>query len=128
MWIYGSRRFSDDVELMLGRRVPMFFNMLLGYVTPLLLTIALFLVLWQFKPPTYGDYQYPWVCRIAGWILASLPVIPVPVIAAVTVYKAKGSFIERLKASCTPDSSWKPSLNKYKELYRKQNGDMTGDC
>ncbi|XP_046543628.1 sodium- and chloride-dependent glycine transporter 2-like [Haliotis rubra] len=99
-------RFSGDVELMLGRRVPMFFSIMLGYITPGFLTIALFLVLWRFQPPTYGDYQYPWVCQVAGWILASMSVIPVPVMAVVTLLKAKGSFMDRLAASCRPKDSW----------------------
>ncbi|XP_067651004.1 sodium- and chloride-dependent glycine transporter 2-like [Haliotis asinina] len=93
-WVYGSRRFSEDVELMLDRRVPMFFSVMLSYITPGFLIIALFLVLFWFQPPTYGDYQYPWVCQVAGWILATMSVIPVPVMAAVTLYKAKGSFMD----------------------------------
>ncbi|XP_046552181.1 sodium- and chloride-dependent glycine transporter 2-like [Haliotis rubra] len=120
-------RFSNDVRLMLGRGVPRFFSIMLAYVTPCLLTIALFLVLWRFQPPTYGAYQYPWVCQVAGWILASMSVIPVPVMAAVTLLKAKGSFLERLKASCRPTESWGPSLTQHWDVYRERPG-IRNDC
>ncbi|XP_067652529.1 sodium- and chloride-dependent glycine transporter 2-like [Haliotis asinina] len=120
-WIYGSRRFSNDVRLMLGRGTPVFFSIMLAYVTPCLLTIALFLVLWRFQPPSYGDYQYPWVCQVAGWILASMSVIPVPVMAAVTLFKAKGSFMDRLKASCRPADSC-TSLKEHWDVYRERPG------
>ncbi|XP_041377221.1 sodium- and chloride-dependent glycine transporter 2-like [Gigantopelta aegis] len=36
-WIYGFNRLYEDLELMIGRKVPVFFKVVLTFVTPLVL-------------------------------------------------------------------------------------------
>ncbi|XP_046569999.1 sodium- and chloride-dependent glycine transporter 2-like [Haliotis rubra] len=108
-WIYGIERFSDDIELMLGRRPPLFFKITWCYVTPLFMMTAFIFTLLQYSPPTYGKYKYPDYAATIGWILACIPVMPVVVVMVTTLYRAEGSLKQRLLQSITPDSTWSPS-------------------
>ncbi|XP_046546543.1 sodium- and chloride-dependent GABA transporter 1-like [Haliotis rubra] len=38
-WIYGSERFSDDVEMMMGRRSPWLLKVMSSYFTPVILFV-----------------------------------------------------------------------------------------
>jgi len=45
----------------------------------------------QLSPPMYGNYVYPWWVQLIGWIIASLSIIPIPVMAIYKIITAKGS-------------------------------------
>ncbi|XP_046560359.1 sodium- and chloride-dependent glycine transporter 2-like [Haliotis rubra] len=53
-WIYGMRRISQDVEMMIGKPLPMPVKILRALVTPVILLITFILTLLRYQPPTYG--------------------------------------------------------------------------
>lgn len=40
-WVYGFRRFNDDIFLMTGRRAPMYFNVMWVAFSPILMTVSI---------------------------------------------------------------------------------------
>ncbi|XP_046557634.1 sodium- and chloride-dependent glycine transporter 2-like [Haliotis rubra] len=106
-WIYGIRRFNDDIEMMIGRQVPLFFKITWCYVTPAMLLTTLIFTFIQYQPPTYGKYVYPHYSTVIGWIIAVLPMIP------------------RIKMSLAPDASWIPADRSYREQYLQKHGHLS---
>ena len=48
--------------------------------------------LYHMAPPTYGDYIYPdWAIGM-GWTINAMALVPLPVLAAYSIYCQKGSF------------------------------------
>ncbi|XP_046332791.2 sodium- and chloride-dependent glycine transporter 2-like [Haliotis rufescens] len=116
-WIYGIDRFSDDIELMIGRPAPLFFKITWCYITPAMLLTTLIFTFTQYEPPTYGKYVYPYHTNVIGWIIAAIPLIPVVVMIVVAIYKQKGSLWERVKMSLVPDATWGPADQSYRAHY-----------
>ena len=48
----------------------------------------------QMTSPSYGDYQYPEWAKAIGWSVAMLSVIPMPLVAVIQIYRAKGSLMQ----------------------------------
>ena len=49
-----------------------------------------------YKPPTYGDYEYPDAAIVFGWCVALAPILPVPVLAVLEIRKAPGDTIAKV--------------------------------
>ncbi|XP_046360459.2 sodium- and chloride-dependent glycine transporter 2-like [Haliotis rufescens] len=111
-WFYGIRRFSVDVEYMLGRQPPVIYKILCCFVTPTLLLIALVVTLITFKSPSYGHYIYPPFSVMIGWFIAVVSIVPIPVTMVIQVAKRKGSLRQRMKLSLAPDSGWEMSTRR----------------
>ncbi|XP_067660913.1 sodium- and chloride-dependent glycine transporter 2-like [Haliotis asinina] len=119
-WIYGIDRFSDDIEMMIGRQVPLFFKITWCYITPAMLLTTLIFTFTQYKPPTYGKYVYPYYTTVIGWIIAALPLIPFFVMMVVAVKKQEGSLLQRVKMAMIPDATWGPADQSYRAHYLQQ--------
>ncbi|XP_071096640.1 sodium- and chloride-dependent glycine transporter 2-like [Haliotis cracherodii] len=119
-WLYGIDRFSDDIELMIGRPAPLFFKITWCYITPAMLLTTLVFTFLQYEPPTYGQYVYPYYTTVIGWIIASIPMVPVVMMMVVAVYRGKGGLFQRAKMSLKPDVSWGPSEPSYRAEYIKK--------
>ncbi|XP_046582686.1 sodium- and chloride-dependent glycine transporter 2-like isoform X3 [Haliotis rubra] len=124
-WLYGIDRFSDDIQLMIGRPAPLFFKITWCYVTPTILLTILISTFLQYHPPTYGEYVYPYYSTIIGWIIASLPVIPVFVMMVVALHRGKGGLLQRMRMSLVPDASWGPSVPSYRTDYLNKHRELS---
>ncbi|XP_033761909.1 sodium- and chloride-dependent creatine transporter 1-like [Pecten maximus] len=111
-WLYGAERFSRDVEMMIGRRVPGYIKFCWSFFSPLLLCVLMVTSLVLYVPPTYGDYVYPsWAGR-AGWVVSLLPIIPVFIIGFGVVYYSPGKTIcQKLSHSVRPTKNWHPAVD-----------------
>ncbi|CAG5121286.1 unnamed protein product, partial [Candidula unifasciata] len=117
-WIYGVENIYDDIELMIGRRPPFLFAIMWKYITPFTLACVMINLLLTYEPPVFEGYTYsPWAIFM-GWIIASLPLIPILLFAAVYLATLQGSFKTRLKIACTPSAEWCPSDINIREQYR----------
>ncbi|OWF53686.1 sodium- and chloride-dependent glycine transporter 1-like isoform X2 [Mizuhopecten yessoensis] len=113
-WIYGAERFSRDIEMMLGRGVPVFVRICWCFVTPVVLLILFVSTFISYKPPTYGDYVYPSYVNLLGWCVGLMPLLPVIVVGVGTVANTPGhSIIQRLKSSMRPSPFWKPISKRH---------------
>ncbi|XP_060071373.1 sodium- and chloride-dependent glycine transporter 2-like [Ylistrum balloti] len=117
-WFYGAENFSRDIRLMLNRGVPVFMRVCWCFVTPAVLLFLLLFTLSTYKPPTYGDYVYPGYTSIIGFILAMIPIIPLPVCALMTIRGTPGqTLMEKLVTSFKPSPNWKPVSQAHAKRY-----------
>lgn len=109
-WIYGTRRLYADIEMMIGTTLPRFWGIFWRFITPSVVLLIWAFNLAQLTPVKYGDVTYPeWAIAI-GWIIAFIPLVPLPIGAVLALNKAKDStFIEKLRFSIKPSPDWKPA-------------------
>ncbi|CAG5115458.1 unnamed protein product [Candidula unifasciata] len=117
-WAYGVDRLYKDIALMIGYKPHFWWKYMWKYITPgVIMFIWIFSVI-TLGPVTYGDnYSYPPWAIAFGWILGILAVVPIPVVAAVQIYHAKGPILKRIKHLCKPHESWGPALPENRKRY-----------
>jgi len=106
MWVYGVRRFSDNVQFMTGYKPSIFFKVCWVLIAPLLLAAIFAYAMFEYKAPKYGDYVYPdWALGV-GWALAGISVIQIPIWAVCVLgyYTCKGDPGQAFR----PLPSWGP--------------------
>ncbi|XP_060076525.1 sodium-dependent proline transporter-like [Ylistrum balloti] len=131
-WIYGAERFSRDVELMLGRGIPVLVRISICFIAPSMLLVITICTLTTYKAPTYGAYQFPSYITIYGFFLGFLPLVPVVFRAITAICHTNGETIaKRIVNACKPSANWKPAsrvhakdytyhdLSKYKSVYSR---------
>ncbi|XP_033755570.1 sodium- and chloride-dependent GABA transporter 1-like [Pecten maximus] len=117
-WLYGADRFSRDVELMMGRPVPVIIRICWCVITPLIMLIAFTATMINYQPPTYEGYSYPGFARAIGLLMSVIPIIPVPVLMATQIAQAKGPIINRIWKLTQPTLEWGPHISKYRKVYQ----------
>ncbi|XP_048752269.2 sodium- and chloride-dependent betaine transporter-like isoform X2 [Ostrea edulis] len=96
-WIYGAEMLSRDIEIMIGRGVPVYMRVAWCFVNPALLLAILGTSLYLYTPPVVGEYVYPPYGRAIGWGIAVLPLLPLPIFAIKAIMEARGdTFYERM--------------------------------
>ncbi|XP_048247889.1 sodium- and chloride-dependent betaine transporter-like isoform X1 [Haliotis rufescens] len=109
VWFYGIQQLCDDIRLMSGRPLPVLVKVLWGFVTPGILLVVFFMTLANYQSPSYGKYTYPTSAVVIGWMIASLPLIPIPVMMITQLQKQRGSLKQRLLQLLRPDGTWCPA-------------------
>ncbi|XP_041357404.1 sodium-dependent proline transporter-like [Gigantopelta aegis] len=93
-WIYGLRRFCDDIEMMLGFQPSIYWKAMWLVISPLFILAMVILSLVQYKPAYYGDYEFESWAQKVGWGMVALPVaaillgLPIQTIRYGSVIKA----------------------------------------
>ncbi|TDG43311.1 hypothetical protein AWZ03_010283 [Drosophila navojoa] len=131
-WIYGSQRFLNDIQGMIGKRSRLwnfFWGFMWRYITPATLLFILFFNWVEYKPAQYGHYIYPLWADIVGWIVGLLPVLIIIAVGMQQVYKAPSHLgvKERIRHLMQPTAEWgpagRPCVNLHAERYQSQNYD-----
>ncbi|XP_024236021.1 sodium- and chloride-dependent glycine transporter 2-like [Oncorhynchus tshawytscha] len=118
-YIYGLKRFCEDIEMMIGFQPNMFWRFCWAFVTPTILTFILGLSLYHWKVMTYETYTYPTWSMVMGWLMVVCSVIWIPIMFGIKMHLAPGTFIQRLKLVCSPQPDWGPFLMKHRgERYK----------
>nr|XP_022311573.1 sodium-dependent proline transporter-like isoform X2 [Crassostrea virginica] len=126
-WIYGAENMSRDIEIMLGRGVPVYMRILWCIVTPLLLLLLLISSIYMYRPPMVGSYTYPPYARAIGWFVAALPLIPLPLWAFHVIRNSHGTtWYQKFCSSLQPSEDWKPVSSSECEKYRPGSREMRG--
>ncbi|XP_061180811.1 sodium- and chloride-dependent glycine transporter 2-like [Saccostrea echinata] len=121
-WIYGADNLSRDIEMMIGRGVPIYMRILWCVITPLLLVMLLAFSINTYRPPMVGSYTYPAYGRAIGWIVAFLPIVPLPICAIRAIRRSKGDTVwKKLCSSLKPSERWRPVSNFECEKYKIEN-------
>ncbi|XP_060075941.1 sodium- and chloride-dependent glycine transporter 1-like [Ylistrum balloti] len=117
-WVYGAERFSRDVEMMIGRRIPAYIRLFWCFLAPIILLMLMATSLLAYVPPIYGDYVYPrWAAQL-GWVYAIFPIVPIFTVGLKVVYKSTGETVwQKLQQSVKPTSDWRPAVDKGDYLY-----------
>ncbi|KAG3266928.1 solute carrier family 6 member 18, transcript variant X3 [Ictidomys tridecemlineatus] len=119
IYVYGMRRFCDDIEWMTGRRPSLYWRLSWWAVSPMLLLgiLLAYIVLLAQRPPSYKAWSpqheqfpsreeklYPGWVRVICMLLSFLPLLWVP---AVALAQLLAQHRRRLKDT-QPDTSMKP--------------------
>ncbi|KAM9375373.1 sodium- and chloride-dependent GABA transporter 2 [Pholidichthys leucotaenia] len=102
-WVYGTDRFYDNIEDMIGYRPGPVIKYCWLFFTPLTCLGTFIFSLVKYSPLTYNnEYVYPWWGDGIGWILALSSMLCVPLFVAVKLYRTPGTLKERLTILTTP--------------------------
>eukprot|EP00088_Acartia_fossae_P002002 TRINITY_DN10790_c0_g1_i1.p1 TRINITY_DN10790_c0_g1~~TRINITY_DN10790_c0_g1_i1.p1 ORF type:complete len:615 (-),score=33.84 TRINITY_DN10790_c0_g1_i1:508-2088(-) len=144
MWVYGVKRFCDDIRAMLGFYPSIYFKFCWAVTCPLLLLGIIIASIYNWKKPSYGPIPYPDWAHGIGWILAIISIIQIPlwffIISTIKFCRGKGftssleaeeSWLKRRNQSPTKDyvnpmnRSTVKGMN-FKSIFGKKTSDETG--
>lgn len=91
VWLYGVDRLSSNIEDMTGQQPNIIFRLCWKFVSPVLILVIWVFTLYDYEAPSYNTYTYPWWCILLGWAIAALSILPIPVMAIVSIVKAEGN-------------------------------------
>ena len=93
-WIYGTDRFSQDIEKMIGRRPGVWWWFCWRFCVPSIMVGIFLFSLSQWSGVSFGTYKYPPWAEFIGWVLALASMLLVPGIAILKLYHTPGTFME----------------------------------
>ncbi|KAG6457828.1 hypothetical protein O3G_MSEX010500 [Manduca sexta] len=103
-WFYGLKRFSDDVEEMLGFRPGIYWRICWKFVSPIfIIGVVVFGLLYQ-QPLQYQHYTYPPWAVVLGWGLACSSILMIPIVAIYKIVSTPGTFKQRIACCISPES------------------------
>ncbi|XP_072017749.1 sodium- and chloride-dependent neutral and basic amino acid transporter B(0+)-like [Amphiura filiformis] len=117
-WLYGVKRFVNDVRVMIGDKYvnhPTFFWWPICWcaLTPALMTFVLMFNFINWSEPEYNGPFPPWA-RGIGWMVTLSGIIWIPLNAIWEVYSAPGNIIDRLRVAANPSELWGPALQRFR--------------
>ncbi|XP_022668208.1 sodium-dependent dopamine transporter-like [Varroa destructor] len=102
-WIYGIRRFSEDIREMLGRDVGLYWKFCWMFMAPIFILI---IVVSSFAGYSgiadQEQYSYPQWAETVGFLLAGSSVLCIPILAIKGLLTTRGTLQQRLQALTTP--------------------------
>ncbi|RUS84202.1 hypothetical protein EGW08_008042, partial [Elysia chlorotica] len=119
-WIYGVDRFSDDIQMMMGKRPGILMRLCWTVITPSILLCLFIFTCAKYSLPVYDGYVFPMWANGIGFFISIIPLIPIPVGMVIALSKQKGSFFQRLRSSLRPAPTWGPAMKKYSALYSER--------
>ncbi|CAG0895647.1 unnamed protein product [Cyprideis torosa] len=123
-WVYGVDRFCEDIYLMIRIRPGIWWRLCWKYITPTVIAFLLVFTILSYETITYNDYVYPdWAVGL-GWEMAVCSMIPIPLVALICLFRAKGSLKERVLTCLRPSDSWGPALQDNRDLYKESIADV----
>lgn len=112
-WVYGFKRFSKDIAMMIGHEPNIYWKATWVVLTPAMITFIFIFSIVDASPITYNSYVYPlWVDRIGiGMVIIS--VVCIPIVGLVEYCKAHEP-LETLKRVTNPQPGWGPAAVKHR--------------
>ncbi|ALC41674.1 DAT [Drosophila busckii] len=101
-WIYGTKRFSEDIRDMVGHPPGTYWMVCWKFVAPIFLLFITVYGLLDYEPLKYADYVYPDWANALGWSIAGSSVIMIPTVAIYKLLTTPGSLRQRLRILTTP--------------------------
>ncbi|XP_067649318.1 sodium-dependent dopamine transporter-like [Haliotis asinina] len=106
-WCYGTERLQEDINSMWGKSVPRVMIISIKFICPLLLLVIFIYSLYSYRPPRYGDYDYPPWATVIGWLVSVGSLVPLPIVFSLTVFRSSGRTLKmKLKRALAPNTSW----------------------
>ncbi|ODN03411.1 Sodium-dependent serotonin transporter [Orchesella cincta] len=93
-WLYGTKRFSGDIERMIGKQPSMFWKITWQYISPVFILIIFIFSFFSYEDLNTAQYQYPKWSIIVGWMLTLSSIICVPLYIVYMFIVTPGSTIE----------------------------------
>lgn len=117
-WVYGTERFFDDIQLMLGKRPGRIWSISWKFVAPIALAIILVFTCVNFEATKYGKYHFPGWADGIGLLLTLSSILAIPVVALFQVVleqrRSGGGFIQCARKLTKPLPEWGPALKEHR--------------
>ncbi|XP_072017750.1 sodium- and chloride-dependent glycine transporter 2-like [Amphiura filiformis] len=121
-WIYGAKRFTNDIRSMVGDAYIDFLGgwpfkvwpLMWSMITPAILMFVLMFSFLNWEEPEYNG-PYPVWARIIGWLISVSCVVWIPVIMVYEFFRAEGNLQQRWKAMSSPTDNWGPALQQFRD-------------
>lgn len=111
-WVYGSHVLAKDIHRMIGHRPCLFWRLCWKFIAPLFLASVIVLSVVSSGRLTYDGYEYPEWTWIVGWTYASLPVLFVPVMAVLAIWRHRHhGLVKALALSISPEKEHKAIID-----------------
>ncbi|GAB1609490.1 sodium-dependent serotonin transporter-like [Argonauta hians] len=95
-WCYGVKRFSNDVEEMLGYQPSLYWKFCWTFLCPFLMLAMLCMSIYSYKGIKLGQYVYPKWAEGVGWTVSLSSMVGIPIymifICILTAITGKMSF------------------------------------
>ncbi|ODM97620.1 Sodium-dependent nutrient amino acid transporter 1, partial [Orchesella cincta] len=128
-WVYGVNNFCKDLKFMLGRETELYWKVCWAFIMPVFLLSLLVYYFVQYDWLTHEGVQFPTSAVVCGWILSGISLSCLPFCAIHAVSNSPGeTWMEKLKASFKPSSSWGPKIPAERELWLKMKEEDDVDC
>ncbi|XP_078399539.1 sodium- and chloride-dependent GABA transporter 3 [Cetorhinus maximus] len=102
-WAYGSNRFYDNIEDMIGYRPFVLIKWCWNFITPGICSAIFIFFIVRYKPLKYNNtYTYPDWGYALGWALALSSMICIPLGFIFKIWNTEGTLLERFKKLTTP--------------------------
>ena len=93
-YVTGAERFSKDMKLMFGYGAPVILRICWCVISPITAFTVFLLVAVQYKDVTYEGYTYTPASVTIGYIIAIIPIIPLPICLVYSVLSTSGTLSE----------------------------------
>ncbi|XP_041367483.1 sodium- and chloride-dependent glycine transporter 1-like [Gigantopelta aegis] len=111
-WVYGFDRFSEDIEMMLGKKPNIYWKVCWKYVSPIVILVTIVFNIVLYKEPDLEGQGYPSGYLALGWIIVISSVILIPVWFLLKFCKDGG--FQMVKDMMSPLPEWGPSKKEYR--------------
>ncbi|KAK6168527.1 hypothetical protein SNE40_021040 [Patella caerulea] len=124
MYVYGIKKFCEDVEMMCGSRPNWYWLATWMVLCPVALVFIVIISGVQYERASYEDREFPNWAESIGWIMAMLPVVVFVIVFIVQAIRYGGV----VKASRST-ADWGPALPENRTIPRYQIGtyDLEGE-
>ncbi|CAK9304342.1 unnamed protein product [Gordionus sp. m RMFG-2023] len=104
MWIYGYNRFLDDMQTMMGKRIPLLYYWLFTWVfaAPIMLMVIFIVSIADSHHLEYQNYIYDLKFHIIGWIIVIVGLGQIPLWAVINITKQPGPWRKKFRRARHP--------------------------
>ncbi|XP_032697393.1 sodium- and chloride-dependent GABA transporter 3 [Lontra canadensis] len=107
-WVYGSNRFYDNIEDMIGYRPLSLIKWCWKVVTPGICAGIFIFFLVKYKPLKYNNiYTYPTWGYSIGWLMALSSMLCIPLWIFIKLWKTEGTLPEKFRKLTIPSADLK---------------------
>ncbi|ESO08856.1 hypothetical protein HELRODRAFT_140021, partial [Helobdella robusta] len=118
IYVYGLKRFSDDIEMMIGHKPNIYFKTTWSFVSPAIIIFTIVFMGVQYRPLTlFSDtYMYPPRAEIIVWSITGICIAFIPIMSLIYFCRNGGAKVrgELLKELTTPSDKWGPALEEHR--------------
>ena len=97
LFLLGVKRFSCDIEMMIGSKPGIIVKLLWGIVTPVLMLAIFLFNMYNYAPASFEGKPFPIWADLMGWGLSMMSILMVPIMAIVEVSQAEGDSIFQVR-------------------------------
>ncbi|KAK2157889.1 hypothetical protein NP493_1843g00004 [Ridgeia piscesae] len=112
-WIYNYKRFSTDIEMMIGFKPNYYWIIMWLFVTPATILFILGYSIFKYSPATYAGKVYPGWALNLGWGMVAIALVFIPILA-IFEYCKESNFYLTMKRILSPNKEWGPAVDKFR--------------